>query len=244
MPVSPASLSAPATRSDSLTISGFDTAIALKRTGGNLKRYESLLHRFADSQTAVVSDIRAALVSDDTPTAQRLAHSLKGAAANLGATALAEVAAKAESAINSNQGVPAALEAPLPCLDTSLAAIRTALPNGTPPDSSTLASADPSIVAQPLSQLKRLLENDDGDASDFILDAQPNLCKVLTAAEIGTLIGHVGNFAYADALQSLSSIAARSVRSNWSEPMSATPQPKAQQQKLILLSTILPPTSA
>ena len=208
-PVLPASLSTPTTGSDSLTISGIDTAIALKRTGGNLKRYESLLHRFADSQTAVVSDIRAALVANDTPTAQRLAHSLKGAAANLGATTLAEVAAKAESAIDSNQGVAAALEALSHSLDTSLAAIRTVLPNETVPDSSTLASADPSIVAQPLSQLKRLLENDDGDASDFILDARPNLCKVLTAAELGSLIGHVGNFAYADALQSLSSIAAR-----------------------------------
>ena len=208
-PVSPASLSTPASGSGSLAISGIDTAIALKRTGGNLKRYESLLHRFADSQTAVVSDIRAALVANDAPTAQRLAHSLKGAAANLGATALAEVAAKAESAIDSNQGVPAALEALSHSLDTSLAAIRTALPNETTPDSSTLASADPSIVVQPLSQLKKLLENDDGDASDFILDARPNLCKVLTAAEIGSLIGHVGNFAYADALQSLSSIAAR-----------------------------------
>ena len=208
-PVSPASLSSPISGSGSLAISGIETAIALKRTGGNLKRYESLLHRFADSQTAVVSDIRAALIANDTPTAQRLAHSLKGAAANLGATALAEVAAKAESAIDSNQGVPAALEALSHSLDTSLAAIRAALPNETAPDSSTLASADPSIVAQPLSQLKRLLENDDGDASDFILDARPNLCRVLTAAEIGSLIGHVGNFAYADALQSLSSIAAR-----------------------------------
>jgi signal transduction histidine kinase/CheY-like chemotaxis protein/HPt (histidine-containing phosphotransfer) domain-containing protein len=208
-PVSPASLSTPASGSGSLAISGIDTAIALKRTGGNLKRYESLLHRFADSQTAVVSDIRAALVANDARTAQRLAHSLKGAAANLGATALAEVAARAESAIDSNQGIPAALEALSHSLDTSLAAIRTALPNDTTPDSSTLASADPSIVVQPLSQLKRLLENDDGDASDFILDARPNLCKVLTAAEIGSLIGHVGNFAYADALQSLSSIAAR-----------------------------------
>jgi hypothetical protein len=64
-------------------------------------------------------------------------------------------------------------------------------------------------VAQPLSRLKKLLEQDDGDAADFILEAQPNLSKVLTAGEIGTLIGQVGNFAYADALQTLSSIAAR-----------------------------------
>jgi hypothetical protein len=54
-----------------------------------------------------------------------------------------------------------------------------------------------------------LLLNDDGDASDFILDARPGLSKVLTTAEIDSLLGHIGNFAYADALTSPSSIAAR-----------------------------------
>jgi hypothetical protein len=64
-------------------------------------------------------------------------------------------------------------------------------------------------VAEPLSKLKALLLNDDGDASDFILEARPELSKVLTATEIDSLLGHIGNFAYADALRSLSSIAAR-----------------------------------
>jgi two-component system sensor histidine kinase/response regulator len=203
------SLSPPVAGSDSLVISGIDTATALKRTGGNLKRYESLLHRFADSQTTVVSDIRAALIAKDTPTAQRLAHSLKGAAANLGVSALAEIAAKFESAIDSNQGIPLALETLSHSLDTSLAAIRSALPKEAALDSSAVASNDSSIVVQPLSQLKRLLENDDGDAADFILDARHNLRKVLTAAEIDALIRHIGNFAYSEALQSLSTIATR-----------------------------------
>jgi two-component system sensor histidine kinase/response regulator len=207
--IPPRSLSSPVECSDSLVISGIDTATALKRTGGNLKRYESLLHRFADSQTTVVSDIRAALIAKDTPTAQRLAHSLKGAAANLGVSALAEIAAKFESAIDSNQGIPLALETLSHSLDTSLAAIRSALPKEAALDSSAVASNDSSIVVQPLSQLKRLLENDDGDAADFILDARHNLRKVLTAAEIDALIRHIGNFAYSEALQSLSTIATR-----------------------------------
>jgi signal transduction histidine kinase/CheY-like chemotaxis protein len=207
--IPPRSLSSPVAGFDSLVISGIDTATALKRTGGNLKRYESLLHRFADSQATVISDIRAALIAKDTPTAQRLAHSLKGAAANLGVSTLAEIAAKFESAVDSNQGIPLALETLSHSLDTSLAAIRSALPKEAAPDSSAVASNDSSIVAQPLSQLKKLLESDDGEAADFILDAQPNLRRVLTAAEIDALIRHVGNFAYSDALQSLSTIATR-----------------------------------
>jgi two-component system sensor histidine kinase/response regulator len=207
--IAPRSISSPVVGSDSLTIPGVDTATALKRTGGSVKRYESLLHRFADSQATVVSDIRAALIAKDTPTAQRLAHSLKGAAANLGVSTLAQVAATAESAIDSNQGIPLALETLSHSLDTSLAAIRSALPKEIAADSPAVAASDPSMVVQPLSQLKKLLENDEGDAADFILDARPNLCKVLTATEIEALIRHVSNFAYSDALQSLSSIATR-----------------------------------
>ena len=39
----------------------------------------------------------------------------------------------------------------------------------------------------PLRKLKKLLSNDDGEAADFILDAQPALAKVLTGSEITTL---------------------------------------------------------
>jgi CheY-like chemotaxis protein len=199
----------PVAGADSLVISGIDTATALKRTGGNLKRYESLLRRFAESQATVVGDIRAAIIAKDTPTAQRIAHSLKGAAANLGVSALAEVAAKAEAAIASNRGVPLALEALSRSLNSSVDAIRSALTKEIAPDSSAFAAIDPNIAARPLTQLKKLLENDDGDAADFILDARPNLCKVLTPAEIDTLVEHVSNFAYSSALQSLSAIASR-----------------------------------
>lgn len=192
---------------DSLGIPGIDTATALKRTGGNRKRYESLLSRFAESQAGAIGDIRNALAANDSPTAERIAHSLKGAAANLGATSLAAAAARAEAAIDSKQSVPSTLEELSRSLDATIQAIRAALPAEAPAPAA--ASADPSTVARPLAQLKKLLEADDGAASDFILGARPDLSKVLTAAEIEALSGHVGNFAYADALQTLSSIAAR-----------------------------------
>jgi signal transduction histidine kinase/DNA-binding response OmpR family regulator len=193
-------------RSDFLLIPGIATADGLKRAGGNRKRYESLLSLFADSQANSVSAIRAALASKDSTTAQRLAHSLKGASANLGATALAESAAKVEAAIQSNQSASDVLEALSKSLDDTTAAIRSALPESRTP---TAANGDPAAVAQPLARLKKLLESDDGDASDFVLDARHLLSKVLTPAELNGLVAQVGNFAYAEALQSLSSIAAR-----------------------------------
>jgi two-component system sensor histidine kinase/response regulator len=193
---------------DPLEIAGIDTRTALKRTGGNRRRYESLLERFADSETQVVREIRRALAGNDTSTARRLAHSLKGAAGNLGADGLSELAAKAEAALVQNQGVDSALEALSGSVDGVVSAIRAALP-GEPvlPDSD--ASVDPAAMAQSLARLKKLLENDDGEAADFLLDARPVLLKFLTREEVATLQGQVGNFDYAHALDSVSQVAAR-----------------------------------
>jgi signal transduction histidine kinase/DNA-binding response OmpR family regulator/HPt (histidine-containing phosphotransfer) domain-containing protein len=192
-----------------LVIPGIDTPTALKRTGGNRKRYESLLERFADSQSHALDDIRAALAANDSPTAQRHAHSLKGASANLGANALAEVAAAAEAAIDSNQSIAPALECLSRSLSLTIASIRAALPADSAPASAPSPNADPSSVLQPLSHLKKLLEADDGDASDFLRESRPMLSQVLTAAEIESLSAHVGNFAYCDALRSVSEIVTR-----------------------------------
>ena len=203
------SVSVPPAPSGELVVPGIDAATALKRTGGNRKRYESLLQRFADSQSHALDEIRAALAGKDYTKAERLAHSLKGAAANLGASALAEVAATAEAAIGSNQSITPALESLSRSLDKTIAAIRTALPADSAPATTPSSNADPSTIVKPLSQLKKLLEADDGDASDFFLEARSVFSRVFTSAEIDSLSAYIGNFAYSDALRSVSEIASR-----------------------------------
>jgi signal transduction histidine kinase/CheY-like chemotaxis protein len=193
---------------DTFEISGIDTKAALRRTGGSRRRYESLLSRFADSQAQAVQEIRNALAAGDIPTAERIAHSLKGAAGNLGATPLADESAKAETAVKSGRSIDSALDSLEASLRDTVKAIRQALPVEQPTDGSEPPS-DPSIVAEPLGRLKKLLKSDDGAAADFILDAQPNLSKVLTRTEIGNLSVHIGNFDFEAALKCLSGIAAR-----------------------------------
>jgi two-component system sensor histidine kinase/response regulator len=208
-PPPPGASTPPTAVSGSLVIPGIDTATALRRTGGNRKRYESLLARFADSQSAAPSDIRTALATEDPPAARRIAHSLKGASANLGANSLAEEAANVEEAIESRRGVAPALEALSQSLNATIAAIRTAFPaESSVPDLGT-STVEPASLSQPLARLKRLLETDDGEASDLILEVRPQLSTILTAPEIEALLSDVGNFAYDDALNSLSKILAR-----------------------------------
>jgi signal transduction histidine kinase/DNA-binding response OmpR family regulator/HPt (histidine-containing phosphotransfer) domain-containing protein len=194
---------------DPLEIHGIDTKSALRRTGGNRKRYESLLRKFADPSAGAVEEIRTALAAGDTPTAARAAHSMKGAAANLGAGALAEIAAKTETAITAGEGVPDALHSLANSYQAVAAAINLALPSLQVEVADAGSPADLATVIEPLTRLKILLTNDDGDAADFILDARPRLSKVLTETEISTLSGLVGNFDFEAALVSLSNIAAR-----------------------------------
>jgi two-component system, sensor histidine kinase and response regulator len=188
-------------------IAGVDTQTALRRTGGNPKRYEMLLRKFAE--TSAMQEIRNALAAGDAETAAREAHSLKGSAANLGATAVANAAAELETAIKSGGNVPPLLEATGASLTTVVQAIRAALPQEQVVESVDSAAADPASVLAPLRRLKTLLANDDGDAADFIVDAQADLAKVLTGGEITALRDFVGNYDFIGALKCVTEIAGR-----------------------------------
>jgi len=192
-----------------LEIPGIDTQSALKRTGGNRQRYLSLLRRFAESQVGAVGQIRAALKTQDSATAQRIAHSLKGAAANLGANALATAAGSAEVAIKTQSQVEPALGELERTLFAAVAAMQGTLPPAEKVASTLSGNGDPSVVLQPLSRLKTLLEADDSEAAEFIVEAQGSFSAILSRTEIETLTRMVGDFDYESALRAVSGIADR-----------------------------------
>jgi signal transduction histidine kinase/DNA-binding response OmpR family regulator len=192
-----------------LDIPGIDTHSALLRTGGNCQRYESLLRRFADSQVGAVGEIRAALRAQDSSTAQRIAHSLKGAAANLGANALASAAGSTELAIKTQSGVEPALTAMEQTLFATVTTIQTSLPSTEKVEAIQGGKGDPTLVLQPLSRLKKLLEADDSEAAEYMVEAQSSFSTVLRQTEIETLTRAVGDFDYASALRTVSGIADR-----------------------------------
>jgi two-component system sensor histidine kinase/response regulator len=80
-------------------IPGLDTELGLARMMGRKTLYVAMLRRFIDSQTDVPAQIRAALSSRDTSSAERLAHTLRGVAGNIGATAVQHLAGSLESAL-------------------------------------------------------------------------------------------------------------------------------------------------
>jgi CheY-like chemotaxis protein len=197
------------TREAELVVPGIDVASGLRRTGGNRKRYEALLRKFADQQSGTIDTIEAALSKSDAATAERAAHSLKGAAGTLGASALSEEAARVEAAIKNGEHVTEALQTLSLSLEKVLADLRAALPEDLGGNGSGRIPGDPASVQEPLARLKQLLETDDGEAADFIIDAKARFTGVLTPAEIKSLSDRVGRFDFEAALKCLSGIASR-----------------------------------
>jgi len=93
---------APAPREDAPAlpaVPGLDTADGLSRLAGNRKLYLSLLRQFAEEQEGGAERIAAALAEGDLPLAERLAHTVKGVAGNLGAKRVQHAAGALEGAI-------------------------------------------------------------------------------------------------------------------------------------------------
>ena len=71
----------------------------LTRVAGNKRLYRSLLEQFAAKQADAASKIEEALAKGDRALAERIAHTLKGVAGNIGIVDVQEAAAKVEKAI-------------------------------------------------------------------------------------------------------------------------------------------------
>jgi signal transduction histidine kinase/CheY-like chemotaxis protein len=159
---------------DTYAIPSLDSAAGLSRVGGNAKLYQKLLRQFVDQQAAVVDQIAGAHAKGDRPLAERLAHTLKGVAGNIGATPVQAAAGALEKCIRdgaSRQDLDAARQRVAAALDPLVADLRARLTPASPePPSRTTA---PAIVApehsrEAAARLNTLLSDQDPAAADFV----------------------------------------------------------------------------
>jgi PAS domain S-box-containing protein len=87
-------------------IEGLDSFNGLRRVLGKKGLYGSMLRKFITGQKSAVAEISGALQENSWESAERLAHSLKGVAASIGATAVTSLATQLESALNERQPRP------------------------------------------------------------------------------------------------------------------------------------------
>ena len=76
-----------------------DVSMGLHNLNGNEQLYNKLLRRFADSNAQAAQELRTAVDAGDKETSVRLAHTLKGLAASLGAPGLSAEALAVEQKI-------------------------------------------------------------------------------------------------------------------------------------------------
>ena len=106
-------------------VPGLDLKQALKRLGGNSALLESILREFVALCGDARTEITESLDAGDAETVSRSAHTIKGVAGNVSASALAEAAADMETAARENDfsGMQAALPDFQRELETALASL-------------------------------------------------------------------------------------------------------------------------
>ncbi len=101
-------------------IAGLDAARGLQVASGNRKLYRTILTRFVQGQAKVPAQIHEALATGDLPAAERLAHTLKGVCANIGAEHVRHLAASLEDALRTYEP-PVVVQERLKALERAMA---------------------------------------------------------------------------------------------------------------------------
>jgi len=149
---------------------GIDTADGLKRVGGNKKLFRKLLVKFYEDYPRASAEIETALDSGDRELAQRLAHTVKGVAGNIGALEMQAAAAVVEAAVKHEDeaGARAALPPFAETLDRLLVSLAALAPARGPgaEDASARGLAAPEALLAMLDELE-----------PHILKRKPKLCQ-------------------------------------------------------------------
>ncbi|HSC84611.1 MAG TPA: response regulator [Pseudomonas sp.] len=184
---------------------GVDIASGLRRVLGKQELYQRLLGKFAASQADFPARLSAALASGESQSAERLAHSFKGLAGNLGALDLATLAAGLESAIKDARH--AELSALLAELEHSLAALIGAILEQFPaPARESGVAVDDAQLLPLCRQLRRLFTDDDPRAGK-VFDEQAELLHSAFTDDYAKLAAAVRGYDFEQALELLNAAA-------------------------------------
>ena len=191
-------------------IEGIDVASGLQRLAGNKRLYRDLLNQFVTKQESVGKRIAEALEQGDRDQAERLAHSLKGAAGNLGISPIFHSAGNLEKAIRESQtGLEGLLKDLASAMDRQIAAIRTAWSvDGTGGTNRPVTPSPDSVQASmAMTRLKGLLEASDADAVEAYTELADVLKNMVDRSRLEQLGSAVKSFDFEAALNKLSEVA-------------------------------------
>jgi len=196
-------------------ISGVKVADGLNRVAGNRRLYRDLLGQFAAKQGNAAAEISIALEKGDLKLAERVAHTVKGVAGNLGITGVQSAAQKLEKALRDGEGtVSAALVEFASMMGTQVQAIEKALRDSAParPEETETSPFDGKAAAAAIARLKTLLEASDGDAEESFRNLQDAVAGIVEKPYLDDLNASINDFDFDAALAKLNGIAERCAR--------------------------------
>jgi CheY-like chemotaxis protein len=183
-------------------IAGLDAEQGLRRVLGKKPVYAKMLHKFMHSQSNALELIESALSEDDWPSAERIAHTLKGVAANLSATRVQGDAGRLGDALRDRthmETVVSLAQQANQSLGELIASMQAQLPKAAQVNAS---DADAAHLPVLVHELKTLLSNDDASAVDLFTD-NAALLKFAYPACFGNLESAMANFDFPKALEYL-----------------------------------------
>jgi HPt (histidine-containing phosphotransfer) domain-containing protein len=171
--------------------------------------YRDLLAQFAVKQESAAVRISQALASGDRGKAERLAHSLKGVAGNLGMNEIFQTAGKLEGAIRASQaGIEDLIEELASVVDRHIQTMRAALSAGSV-EGGKRFDARPAERGEALTAIARLrerLEKSAADAPRAFTDTAEILQRTVVAWRLDALGAAVKTFDFDAALAMLDEI--------------------------------------
>lgn len=189
-------------------LEGFDIEAGLRSTMGDVARYMKLLRLFSSNQSDFTTHFTHALDRKEWDNAHRLAHTLKGTAATLGATKLSNIAYKIEQACSERRDIEKIFEHHeqlnkelLFVFDNINQIIKArANPLVSKPDTSTEDTPDDFVLQGLLVHLKRHLESYDVDAIT-LLDNLLEISDSSSMDQLNQLSTLISDFEYDRALE-------------------------------------------
>jgi CheY-like chemotaxis protein len=181
-------------------IPGLDREQGLKHLANRSAMYERLLRTYAQDRNRDMAHLRESLAAGDRREAQRLAHSLKGSSATLGAVAVQACAAELEAAIKAGRS-PEECESSLAAVESTFATLAHAI-LAQPPEAVPSGTADPAGLRDAVERLATLLASGD-IAARSVLQEYEALLRVTFGEAAERLAGQIDAFAYEQALETL-----------------------------------------
>ncbi len=196
-------------------IVGINLGDGLKRVAGNRRLYRDLLGQFAAKQGDAAARISAALKGGDQKLAERIAHTVKGVAGNIGITGVQSAAQKLEKAIRGgHESVLALVDEFAALLGTQVLGIEEALRRSVraKPEEVRLSPFNGEAASGAIARLRALLEASDGDAEEAFRSLQDVVAGSVERTQLDALNASINDFDFEAALVKLDEIAERCSR--------------------------------